>query len=278
MIRAHLTLPHTLAVVTDIEGDYGDDVEVIPPPRDFEDARIPTWGSKYPQCLRRLAMFRRDAANIFGADRIVCTDLDLIVCGSLDPVLDIADDFRITRGTARGRIYNGSMMSLRLGSRPRVYDEFTVERATEAGQKHVGSDQSWLAACLPGEKTWGPDDGVRFWGQHYSDTEARVIFFAGQVKPWSLAAVGRESLVAKHYRRAPSGAGLVLGYGETVWADLAAALDAGQRFDAVIASPETAPHWPGPILAVADDDAHAERLAAMHGLEPVFCGRSGVSI
>lgn len=275
MIRRHLTVPHTLAVVTDMEGDFGEGLEVIPPPREFEEARIPTWGADRPQCLRRLSMFRRDAADLFGADRIVCTDLDLVVCGSLDPVLDIKDDFRITRGTATGRAYNGSMMSLRLGSRPQVFDTFSIDKAAEAGRRHIGSDQAWIAACLPGEQTWTAGDGVRFWGSHHPVDDARVVFFAGQLKPWVLASIGWDALTARHYRGQRSDRCLVLGYGPTLWFDLAAALD-GQPYAAVIASPEAATHWPGSVLAVADDDAHAERLAAMHGFtDLVFCGRTG---
>lgn len=277
MLRKHLTLPHTLAVVTDLDGDFGDDVEVIRPPREFEDVRLPRWGIGRPQCLRRLVMFRRDAADLFGADRIVCTDLDLVVCGSLDPVLDITDDFKITRGTAVSRKYNGSMMSLRLGSRPQAYEKFTPERAVEASTRHVGSDQAWLAYCLPGEKTWTPEDGVRFWGNHHPIDQARVVFFAGQQKPWTLAAIGRETAVAKHYRGARRDRCLVLGYGPQLWDDVAHAIgNGGADFAGVIASPEAAAHWPGPVLAVADDDAHAERLAAMHGFEQmIWCGRSG---
>jgi hypothetical protein len=225
MLRRHLTIPHALAVVTDIPGDYGPDIEVIPPPRDLEHVTIPSWGPRRPQCLRRLAMFKRDAADIFGADRIVCMDLDLVVCASLDPLLDIKDDFRITRGTWRGRAYNGSMISLRLGSRPQVYETFSQAGAIRAGRNHVGSDQAWIAAAIPGEKTWGPEDGIRFWASYHPVKDPRVVFFAGQQKPWSLAEVGREAEIAKHYRGARSGRCLILGYGETLWPDVEAGYD-----------------------------------------------------
>ncbi len=274
MIRRHLTIPHTLAVVTDVKGDFGEGVEVIAPPRDLEDARLPTWGPSRPQCLRRLSMFRRDAATIFGADRIVCMDLDLVVCGSLDPVLDIKDDFKITNGTARRRAYNGSMMSLRLGTRARAFETFDLKRATEAGRKHVGSDQSWLAHSLPGEKTWKVEDGVRFWGPHEVLGDARVMFFAGQLKPWALASVGREAAIAKFYRGERADRCLVLGHGATLWDDVGVALKR-YKFGGVIASPEAAAHWTGPVLAIADDDKHAERLVTMHGfIDSSFCGRS----
>lgn len=273
MLRRHVTLPHTLAVVTDIEGDYGD-IEVIAPPRDFEDVRIPTWKDGRPQCFRRLSMFRKDAADIFGTDRVVCMDLDLVVCDSLDPVLDTKEDFKITRGTFRTRRYNGSMISLKLGSRPQVYDEFTPERAVEAGRKHVGSDQSWLSHCLPDEKVWTPDDGVCFWMASYTLEKARVVFFAGATKPWHIAAMGNDKMVSAHYRGKRDGRCLLLGHSSTLWDDVARALDEGS-FDGVIASPEAARYWPGNVLAIANDDDEAEHLAYVHGFDHVaWCGKS----
>lgn len=273
MIRRHLTLPHTLAVVTDLEGDYGD-VEVIAPPRDFEDVRIPTWRVGRPQCFRRLSMFRKDAADIFRTDRVVCTDLDLVVCKSLDPVLDINDDFKIARGTFRTRRYNGSLISLKLGSRPKVFDEFTQERAIEAGRKHVGSDQSWLSHCLPDEKVWTPDDGVCFWLTGFNPEKARVVFFAGATKPWHVALMGGDKFVSRYYRGMQTGRCLVLGHTSSLWSDVSKALAEGP-FDAVIASPEAACHWPGELLAVADDDEHAERLAHLYGFDRItWCGKS----
>lgn len=273
MIRRHVSLPHSLAVVTDLEGDFGENVEVIKPPRDFESVRIPTWKESYPQCLRRLSMFRKDADEIFGADRIVCTDLDLIVCRSLDSLLDISDDFRIAKGTGSRRRYNGSLMSLRLGTRSQVYEEFTPEAAVQAGRAYIGSDQAWIAHCLPNEKVWTPQDGVCFWVASYRMDLARVMFFAGEMKPW-VAALNNK-FIATHYRDKQAGRCLLLGHAPTLWDDVSRELDQGP-FDGVIASPEAARHWPGKIIALSDDDEHAERLAYLHGFDRVsWCGKSG---
>jgi hypothetical protein len=276
MLRRHLTLPHSLAVVTDMAADYGEGIDVIPLPRDFEDVRIPTWGAGRPQCFRRLALFRPDAAELFGGERIVSMDLDVVITDSLDMLFTGGEDFKICRGTATTRSFNGSMYMLRAGSRPDVYNDFTPERALQAGRRHVGSDQSWLARCFAGAPTWGPEDGVVAIQQRYLAKAPRLITYPGAAKPWTIAGLGLDSVVTEHYRRAPSGTGLILGYGEAIWADVGAALEAGHRFDGVIASPETAPHWPGQVLAIADDDDHAERLATMYGFQQIiFCGRSG---
>jgi hypothetical protein len=269
MIRRHLTIPHRLAVVTD-EPLSLPGVDIIRPPKDFADVRIPSWPEHRPQCLRRLSMFRPDAAEIFG-ERILCTDLDLVVGASLDPMLEQAGDFRMAVGTAAGRPYNGSLLYLVAGARPQVFERFTPQGAVEAGRKFVGSDQAWIAHCLgPNEATWGEKDGLAYYGLPRSPTAVkRIMFFPGADKPW----MASDPWVEKHYRRSPKGRCLVLSYGRSLWTETAAALDRGP-YDAVIASPEAAEHWPGEILAVARDDMEAARLAHLHGFDDVtWCGR-----
>lgn len=281
MICRRLTLPHTLAVVTDVPGDYGD-IEVIAPPRDFEDIRIPTWGEHMPQCLRRLALFRPDAAEVFGAERFVSMDLDCVISGSLDPLFDRDEDIVLYRGTTAKRPYNGSMVMLRAGARPQVYDRFTPEEAIEAGQRYLGSDQAWISHVLgEGEATWGVDDGVHAWGSSWNRGEPRLTFFLTAEKPWQFVEAGHP-WVSEHYHRDRKGRVLVLGYAPNVWVD---AYAAQRPFEAVIASPEAAQHrnadgwaW-GDIDAIANTDEHALRLARMMGFTPeqvVFCGRQPV--
>lgn len=274
MVRRNLSMDHEIALVTDITEGLDRSIRVIEPPRDFEEVRIPTWGEKLPQCLRRLAMFRPDAADIFGA-RFVNMDLDCVVTGSLDPLFDRDDDFIMYRGTSQTRPYNGSMMLMTAGARSQVYTDFTPEGAAEAGQRFVGSDQAWISHRLgPGEATWGPEHGVYWWKQMRNVREPRLVFFPGNLKPWTIAETDADKWVVENYRRSLGGRCLILGYADTVWTDAEAAIETGP-FDAVIASPEAAEHWPSDILAIARDDLHAERLAHMHGFdEIVFCGRS----
>lgn len=280
MVRRHLTLPHRLAVVTDLVDELPG-IDVIAPPRDFENVRIPTWGEDrgLPQCLRRIAMFEPDAASIFG-ERFVSMDMDCVVAGSLDPLFDRPDDFVMYRGGHANRPYNGSMVMMTAGARSQVYTTFTPEGAAEAGQKYIGSDQAWISHVLGwGEATWGVEDGVIWWGSQYNGQapEKRIMFFPGNPKPWDVVDLGIDDWVRQNYRRNVSGRALILGYGPSIWSDVERAMVSGP-FDAVIASPEAAEHWPAPVLAIANDDAHALRLARMHGFEDfVFCGRSGVA-
>jgi hypothetical protein len=271
MIRRNLTIPHRLACVTDEPLDLPGHIEVIRPPGDFADVRIPSWPDYRPQCLRRLSMFRPDAVEIFGP-RFVCTDLDLVVGGNLDPLFQTKEDFRICKGTAKERPYNGSMFILTAGSRSKAFTGFTPAAAARAGRKFTGSDQAWLAYCLPGERTWDESDGVVFYGLARSaEVERRIMFFAGGTKPWMRL---QERWIGEHYRREARGRCLILGYSSQVWADLDRAIDQGP-FDGVIVSPEAAEHWRANFTAVASDDTDAAQIAHMQGFdEVVWCGRT----
>lgn len=203
MVRRHLSMDHRLAVVTDLPIDI-EGVDIIDPPREFEGVKLPTWdihaGKQLPQCLRRIAMFAPDAAETFG-ERFVSMDLDCIIAEPLDPLFDRPHDFMMYRGTTDARPYNGSMVMMTAGCRSRVYTEFTPERAIEAGKKFLGSDQAWISHVLGwGEATWGPEDGVVWWGssRNYAAPEWGLMFFPGTPKPWELLG---DSWVAQHYRR-----------------------------------------------------------------------------
>lgn len=277
MVRRNLSMPHRLAVVTDIDADYGD-IEIIPPPREFENVRIPTWGDAFPQCLRRIAMFAPDAGARFG-NRFVSMDMDCVISGPLDPLFDRSEDFVMYRGTNAARPYNGSMVMMTAGARPQVYTEFSPEGAVEAGKRYIGSDQAWISHCLGrGEATWGPEHGVIWYGgqRNAAVVEKRIMFFPGTPKPWTLAQEGRDPFVSEHYRRSPAGRALMLGYAPHVWSEAESALRDGP-YDAIIASPEAAAYLPDDVFAVAQTDGEADRIAIMHGFDDrTWCGRSEV--
>lgn len=275
MVRRHLSLPHRLACVTDTPEGIDRSIDIIAPPRELEAVRIPTWTEDRPQCLRRISMFRADAATIFG-ERFVCMDLDCVIGGDLAPLYDTEAPFKICPGTAPGRPYNGSMMLITAGAAPHVYERFTPEGAAEAGRRFVGSDQAWISHCLPGQPTWTAAEGVDWWqGLRIHGAGPRVMFFPGSTKPSDLIRQGLDPWVSENYRGSRRGRCLILGYAKSVWDDADRALDTGP-FDQVIASPEAARHWPGEYI-VASGDREAERLAAMLGFtEVVFCGRSEV--
>lgn len=189
MVRRNLSVPHEVAIVTDITEGLDPSIRVIAPPRDFEDVRIPTWGPDKPQCLRRLALFRRDAAEVFGGDTILSMDLDCVIGASIDPLIPGYDvDFKMFKGTSGKRPYNGSLLYIKAGARPQVYDRFTPDEAVQAGERFVGSDQAWISHVLGwGEQTWSVRDGIHAWGsRHNHKSRPRIMFFLGNPKPWDM--------------------------------------------------------------------------------------------
>lgn len=199
MVRRNLSMPHRLACVTTEAVPAG--VERIDPPGDFEEVS-PPWGPRKPNCYRRLVMFKRDAAKLFGR-RFVCMDLDCVIGQPLDPLFDRPEPLVLCKGTALSRPYNGSMMLIKAGCRPQVYDRFDQDGADASGAEFHGSDQAWLAHCLGwGEATWGMADGIEFWTRTWSRNKSRprVLFFPGKMKPWDLAPLNAYPFITNNYR------------------------------------------------------------------------------
>lgn len=190
MVRRNLTMPHRVACVTDMPEGIDPSIKIITPPGDFLDIENPRWTNGKPQCYRRLSMFRRDAGRIFGR-RFVCMDLDCVIGGRLDPLFDRKDDLVLFKGTSCDRPYNGSMMLIKAGCRPYVFEDFNEAAALESGALFCGSDQAWLAHRLGwSEKTWDQSDGVYFFSSKFRSqarARARILFFPGKTKPWDLA-------------------------------------------------------------------------------------------
>lgn len=202
MVRRNLSMPHRLACVTS-EKDLPPNVDRIDPPGDFETIQ-PNWGPRKPNCYRRLSMFRRDAAKIFG-ERFVCMDLDCVIGGPLDPLFNRKDDLVLFKGTAPDRPYNGSMMLIKAGCRPGVYEDFNEAGARLSGERFVGSDQAWLALKLGHrEKVWDERDGVFWYGSLYKSlakkVAPRILFFPGKIKPWTIAPIQIDPFTSNNYR------------------------------------------------------------------------------
>jgi len=205
MIRRHLTIPHRIACVTDIPEGIEPGIDIIRPPGEFAGMHTSRWPREKPSCYRRIAMFRKDAADIFG-ERFVQIDLDVVIGGNMDSLFDVPDDLMLFRGTSEKRPYNGSMTLMTAGCRPHVYETFTFEAAENASRMYVGSDQAWMMHSLgPGEKTWGPEHGVHWFGSSYQKAppaadDLRMLFFPGRIKPWSMPY--KDSWINHHYRDA----------------------------------------------------------------------------
>lgn len=202
MVRRNCSIPFTIGCVTDMPEGIDRGIDIIPLPEDFADI-APVWGPRKPNCFRRLAMYRRDAAEIFGGTRIASFDLDCVVGNDLAPVLSRTEDLVLFKGTAPDRPYNGSLQLLTAGCRPQVFDDFDQEQALISGERFCGSDQAWLMHKLgPGEATWDQADGVYFYGRDWTSLRGavtpRILFYPGKLKPWTARLI--DPFTRRNYR------------------------------------------------------------------------------
>jgi hypothetical protein len=150
--------------------------------------------TKIEGCFARLRAFDpawQRAHGINAGDRILNLDLDLVVTGRLDPLVNRSDPFVILQGVnaANPCPYNGSAWMLTAGHRPDVWSSFDIEAAGKVPFYAFPDDQAWFAAKLPDAGAWGPADGV--YGFHKPGwpggddlpSGARLVAFFGKRDP-----------------------------------------------------------------------------------------------
>lgn len=224
MISRHLTIPHTLTCVTDRHKGIDKSIEILPLPE--SSLKASRWPSSkgLPQCFRRLDMWRPDAARVYG-ERFVSMDLDCVVTANLDPLFQRDEDVVLCRGGTGKATYNGSMLLLKAGARPEVFDRINQVEVELASQLYLGSDQAWVEYVLgTNEAVWTEADGVYRYSvrqfpapvknranfaasrKAFPNQERnpkppenmRVLFFAGQHKPRGLRTA--YPWIQEHYR------------------------------------------------------------------------------
>jgi hypothetical protein len=132
---------------------------------------VETWPGDEPLqkgCFCRLRMFAPDWQRFNGimpGDRLVCLDLDIVITGPLDPLFDRDDTFTIFAGSNAASHpcpVNGSVMMLRAGYHPEVWDDFTLDAACKIPFADFPDDQGWIHHKLPKAATWhvGPSSGI----------------------------------------------------------------------------------------------------------------------
>jgi hypothetical protein len=217
MLRLNCGLDIDVACVTDCPEGIDESIRIIPLPKidETQGIIVKQWSEKAgaPQCYRRLTMYREDAAEIFGAERFVSMDLDVVIQSPVDSLFDHDCDFVMFKGTSGKRPYNGSMQMIRAGSRSAVWEDFAKDPqglALAARRKYIGSDQAIISLVLgKGEATWGVADGVEAYGggfmrrygrQHRNmrvPDNVKIVFFPGPTKPWQL--LDRVSFINQHW-------------------------------------------------------------------------------
>lgn len=225
MVVRHMPAEVTFHCVTDDAAGIGSDIRIHP----LSALPSPGWDAGHGN---KLVAFSRDFLGLEGRPVLVL-DLDLVVVGSLDFVLDQPEaPFVIAPGHGQ---YNGTrghsaVYRLLVGSRCPVWDDLVADpaEAVAACQHQSGvaghlSEQMWLDRSLPDmaffpagrvsyyRQDCGAQGRVLFgglgrrwdlttarWGVATPPPGTRVVSFAGRVQPWQVAD-GRHGV----WRRAP---------------------------------------------------------------------------
>jgi len=215
MVERHLPIPHRFICITDDTDGLDPRIEALPlPPLTFDGLvnphqhkydRARSWGSKkyFPSCYRRLWLFSEEAKAL--GSRVLALDVDLIVTGSLLPLVERKEAFigwcdeRNTKRRVAGGVY-----LLRTGSRKDVWETFDPETSPQlaAAAGYTGSDQAWMSYKLcPGAATWGRADGLTkiTWLKGEPDETTRLVFTSGRDPPWNRDVMRRWPWITKYW-------------------------------------------------------------------------------
>lgn len=207
MVYRHYQKPFEMVCVTDNPQYIDRRVRIIPMWDDHANVPSPHGGLN-PSCYRRLKIYSREAKELIG-ERFVSIDLDVVLVDDVTPVWDRPEDFMIWGETLRRTPYNGSMQMMTAGARSQVWDRFDPATSPQLARKAGmdGSDQGWISFVLgPNEKRWNQADGVHSFRLHVKPNAgklpkgARIVFFEGQIDPWTNTANKLCPWIKDHYR------------------------------------------------------------------------------
>lgn len=210
MVDRHLSLPHRFVCLTDRPDDVPAGIEARPVPK------VP--GPDF-KCLRRLWIYSPKAARL--GNRLFQLDLDMVVTGSLDPLVDRPEPFVIWKSDSNvvhGWGYNPSVILLTPGARADVWDRYVanpkrvVSQADKAGWwPMVNSDQAVMSYLMQHDDVpvWTAADGICAYrviagkhGQRGKTLPAgtRIVSFHGPRDPSDDGLQEKSPWIAEHWR------------------------------------------------------------------------------
>jgi hypothetical protein len=206
MVARNYPKPHRFVCITDDAAGLDPEVDVVDLWDDFGDLVSPH-GARNPSCYRRLKAFGPEMAQVLGP-RFVWLDLDCVITGDLRPLFERREPFLSWGDTNPRNSVNGSMIMMDAGARAEVLEKFDPKTSPDLTRRIglFGSDQAWISYVLGDrEARWGCRDGVYSYRVHLRPqrgilpSNARIVFFHGQVDPWSDEAQ-RLDWVREHWR------------------------------------------------------------------------------
>ena len=171
MVKRNLTIPHRTICVTH-RPDLIDFMETVP---------LDTTKHVPGTCTVKLMTWRPDIEPILGK-RICMMDVDCVITGNLDELLDRPEDVVLwknpnyEKGNRRG-FYQGSIQLLTAGARPELWNDFNPHETPKWLHRRFGGwEQCWISERL---NTSYPAEGWE-WKEPYWD-ENDGIYGAGRL-------------------------------------------------------------------------------------------------
>lgn len=183
-LRRHCTLDFDFVLVTDApESQYNEFTEV--------DRIVPLWDDwrSLGGCYVRLKAFQEETGKLLANERFMWLDLDIVITDNIDHLVDHEYEFWSWIDINPPTLYCGSLIGMKVGARPQVWDEFTGSESREAAKRFIGTDQAWIGHCLgPDEKTFGREEGIYSYKKHVRDLRkipknCCMVVFHGNVDP-----------------------------------------------------------------------------------------------
>lgn len=210
MVARNLTMPHDFVVVTDQPEAFGDD-------RDIRAVAI-DWTKHVPDtCFVRLFTFSPQAKDILG-ERVLQLDLDTVIVGNLDALIERDEDTVLWRNPRRWSLanpdvgyaarlahFNGSVQLHRCGTACDVWRDFDPKAPN-------AKDDQWLISERFGKDCpyWDDSHGVyRLLHEKRNHVgvgailpeNARIVTFPGSTgKPWINETVVENPWISDHYK------------------------------------------------------------------------------
>ncbi|MBP0047194.1 hypothetical protein H9C73_00475 [Marinobacterium sp. AK62] len=147
MVSRNLTQPFRFHCLTENASGLEPGIEHLP----LETSDLTGWWYK-------LSLFQRDFFGLEGD--LVYLDLDVVITGNIDFLINQPGDFIIIRNWSRNKMWNSSVMRFRIGEYAHVWERFQGEQ--ERVVRDMNGDQEWIYACVPEAKNWPADKIVSY--------------------------------------------------------------------------------------------------------------------
>ena len=166
MARRNSTRHPRIVCFTDDTRGLAGDVEAQPLPA----AGLTGWWNK-------VALFCETLPGVSG--RVLYLDLDVVITGSLDPLLDHPGDL-VVMDNDYVPGFNSSVMLFTVGARTEIWTGFSPETTT-----NIQGDQDWIALMAPDAELWPASWCVpfRLRAAIAPPPETKVVVFSGRPNP-----------------------------------------------------------------------------------------------